>query len=172
MLSAGASVNFYMFFGGTNFGFTAGANDLGLGGFNADVTSYDYDAPMDEAGDPTAKFMLIRDAIKDYLPLPDIPVPQREPKMRLDAVKVLPRTTLLSNVSRQQLGSAPILSKVPLTFEAIDQYSGFVLYETDLPRNFVRDPSLLVIENLRDRAHVFVDNVRIECIFIVVHQNN
>lgn len=42
MLSAGASVNFYMFFGGTNFGFTAGANDLGLGGYNADVTSYDY----------------------------------------------------------------------------------------------------------------------------------
>lgn len=43
MLLDGANVNFYMFFGGTNFGFTAGANDGGPGRFNADVTSYDYD---------------------------------------------------------------------------------------------------------------------------------
>lgn len=161
MLSTGASVNFYMFFGGTNFGFTAGANDLGLGGYNADVTSYDYDAPMDEAGNPTPKFMLIRDAVKDFLPLPDVPVPRREPTMRLDAVEVRPRMSLLSNAARQHLGSTPVLSKILLTFEAIDQYSGFVLYETDLPSSFVRDPSLLVVENLRDRAHVFVDNVRI-----------
>lgn len=43
MLQDGANVNFYMFFGGTNFGFTAGANNGGPGNFNADVTSYDYD---------------------------------------------------------------------------------------------------------------------------------
>lgn len=48
MILDGASVNFYMFYGGTNFGFTAGANDGGPGSYNSDVTSYDYDAPMDE----------------------------------------------------------------------------------------------------------------------------
>ena len=51
-----ANVNFYMFFGGTNFGFWAGANDWGIGKYMADITSYDYDAPLDEAGDPTPKY--------------------------------------------------------------------------------------------------------------------
>ena len=54
------NVNFYMFFGGTNFGFTAGANDVGPGKYSADITSYDYDAPLDEAGDPTPKYFAIR----------------------------------------------------------------------------------------------------------------
>lgn len=60
MLNQKANVNFYMFFGGTNFGFTAGANDIGAGKYGADITSYDYDAPLDEAGDPTEKYFEIR----------------------------------------------------------------------------------------------------------------
>ena len=58
-----ASVNFYMFFGGTNFGFWAGANDWGIGKFMADITSYDYDSPLDETGGTTAKYFILRDAI-------------------------------------------------------------------------------------------------------------
>lgn len=50
MLDQNVNINFYMFFGGTNFGFTAGANDGGIGKYEPDLTSYDYDAPMDEAG--------------------------------------------------------------------------------------------------------------------------
>lgn len=46
MLQAGASVNFYMFYGGTNFGFTAGTHRSGAGNFKAYTTSYDYDAQM------------------------------------------------------------------------------------------------------------------------------
>lgn len=65
MLQDGANVNFYMFFGGTNFGFTAGANEDGPGHFNADLTSYDFEAPMDEAGDPTPRYMAIRDVIAE-----------------------------------------------------------------------------------------------------------
>uniref|UniRef100_A0A182IM64 Uncharacterized protein n=1 Tax=Anopheles atroparvus TaxID=41427 RepID=A0A182IM64_ANOAO len=63
MLNQKANVNFYMFFGGTNFGFTAGANDVGPGKYSADITSYDYDAPLDEAGDPTPKYFAIRKAL-------------------------------------------------------------------------------------------------------------
>lgn len=63
MLLDGANINFYMFYGGTNFGFTAGANNGGPGSYNSDVTSYDYDAPMDEVGDPTYKYFAIRDSI-------------------------------------------------------------------------------------------------------------
>lgn len=71
MLSMGANVDFYMYFGGTNFGFWAGANDWGIGRYMADITSYDYDAPMDEAGNPTEKYMLFRDVIKKYIDVVD-----------------------------------------------------------------------------------------------------
>lgn len=160
MLEQNASVNFYMFFGGTNFGFTAGANDLGLGGYNADVTSYDYDAPMDEAGDPTSKYMTIRDKILDYLPHPNVSVPEKEPKMSLPSIKLQAISGIFSSLARRQIGSTPIISVNPLTFEAINQYSGFVLYESVLPR-IKFDPSYLIISDLRDRAYVFVDRVSI-----------
>lgn len=65
MLLKKANVDFYMFFGGTNFGFWAGANNDGIGNFIPDITSYDYDAPMDEAGNPTEKYMIFRDVIKE-----------------------------------------------------------------------------------------------------------
>lgn len=159
MLRDGASVNFYMFHGGTNFGFTAGANDGGIGRFNADLTSYDYDAPMDESGDPTPKYMAIRDVIKNFLPLPDVPVPPRMRKARYPAVQLEARASLLSASVRSALGTTPLQSATPLTFEALDQSYGFVLYETDMPK-LRRDPSVLMIPKLRDRAHVLIDRVR------------
>ena len=61
MLRASASVNIYMFHGGTNFGLTNGANDKGT--YEPIITSYDYDAPLDEAGQPTAKYWAFRDVI-------------------------------------------------------------------------------------------------------------
>ncbi|GIY39110.1 beta-galactosidase-1-like protein [Caerostris extrusa] len=51
MLSMNASVNFYLFHGGTSYGFTAGSNIIN-NAFQACITSYDYDAPLSEAGDP------------------------------------------------------------------------------------------------------------------------
>jgi len=65
MLLMKVNVNFYMFFGGTNFGFWAGANDWGIGNYMADITSYDYDAPMNEAGNPTAKLLELRNVIQE-----------------------------------------------------------------------------------------------------------
>ena len=55
-----------MFHGGTNFGFTAGANFSDK--YQPDVTSYDYDAPLDEAGRPTPKYFAIRDLLARYQP--------------------------------------------------------------------------------------------------------
>lgn len=158
MLNQSANVNFYMFYGGTNFGFTAGANDLGPHGFNVDITSYDYDAPMDESGDPTPKYMAIRDAIAKFFPLPDVPVPTREPKIKLSSVQMTAIESLLSNVARRVLGNGPRLFQYPQTFERLNQFSGFVLYETELNK-FDTDPSLLSIPGLRDRAHVLLDGV-------------
>jgi beta-galactosidase len=156
MMADGANINFYMFFGGTNFGFTAGANDGGPGQFNSDVTSYDYDAPMDEAGDVTPKYMAIRESIAKFVPLPNIPVPPKTMKIKLPDLTLKPVSGLLDSNTKKTLGTLPVYSNTPLSFEALDQYSGFILYETILPK-FNRDPVLLTVERLRDRAYIYVD---------------
>lgn len=67
MLAMNASFSFYMFHGGTNFGFTSGANTndtIDSIGYLPQLTSYDYDAPLDEAGDPTEKYFLIKKTLE------------------------------------------------------------------------------------------------------------
>jgi beta-galactosidase len=156
MILDGANVNFYMFYGGTNFGFTAGANDGGPGNYNSDVTSYDYDAPMDEAGDPTEKYFAIRKLIGKYFPLPDIPVPEPTTKVKLPDVILKPQAVLLDSSGRRYIANYTKNSEKPMTFEALNQYSGFILYETKLPK-VSRDPANLVIRDLRDRAYVYLN---------------
>ncbi|MEE1816715.1 beta-galactosidase [Streptomyces sp. SP18ES09] len=149
LLATGASVNFYMFHGGTNFGFTNGANDKHT--YRPTVTSYDYDAPLDEAGDPTEKYTAFRDVIAKYAPVPDGPVPSPGAKLAVPAVALTESAELLPNAA----GLAPrIDSRRPLTMEELEQDFGFVLYETAL---LLRGPALLEIEHVRDRAQVFVD---------------
>ncbi|MFD3530360.1 beta-galactosidase family protein [Streptomyces sp. NPDC058664] len=149
VLAAGASVNFYMFHGGTNFGFTNGANDKHT--YRPTVTSYDYDSPLDEAGDPTEKYTAFRDVIAKYAPVPDGPVPAPGAKLAVPAVALTESAELLPSAA----ALAPrIDSRRPLTMEELEQDFGFVLYETALP---VRGPALLEVEHVRDRAQVFVD---------------
>ena len=77
MMDMGANVNFYMFHGGTNFGYSNGADPPF---FLAQPTSYDYDAPISEAGDITLKYLALRDVISKYLPLPSVPIPANQTK--------------------------------------------------------------------------------------------
>ncbi|KAH6935438.1 hypothetical protein HPB50_005816 [Hyalomma asiaticum] len=156
ILSMNASVSLYMFHGGTSFGYKAGANVDGKYGFQPTPTSYDYDAPMTEAGDPTDKFRAIRDVIAKYLPVPHVPVPEPAKKMALGK---LPLTKLydLKDV-RDLLVHYRIPSELPLSFERIRQSQALVLYETwvtFLPRN----PAVLTARGLRDRGYVYVDDV-------------
>ena len=72
MLAAGANVNFYMFHGGTNFGFTAGASRSQFRDYAPIVTSYDYDCPLSECGDPTGKFTTCQSVIRRYSDNPRI----------------------------------------------------------------------------------------------------
>lgn len=135
-----------------------GANNGGPGGYQADITSYDYDAPMDESGEPTSKFMALRAVILEYLPRPNVSVPEPLPKMKLPDVRLIPSATLLSDIGREILGTKSIFSSNPVTFEQLNQFSGFVLYETTLP-HINQDPSNLYVHDLRDRAHVLIDGV-------------
>lgn len=110
---------------------------------------------MDEAGDPTEKYFAIRKLIGKYFPLPDIPVPEPTPKVKLPDVFLKPHAVLLDTSGRRYLANYTRTSEKPMTFEALNQYSGFVLYETKLPK-VSRDPAMLAIRDLRDRAYVYV----------------
>ncbi len=146
LLAAGASVNIYMFHGGTNFGLTNGANHKGR--YLPLVTSYDYDAPLDEAGHPTAKYFALRDVIAKYAPVPDEIPDAAAPAPVLDAP--------LSPVGAWTDAAATVESELPPTFEALDHLSALVRYDADLPAGF-SGGILSLDEEIRDLAWVSVD---------------
>ncbi|KAF8777677.1 beta-galactosidase-like [Argiope bruennichi] len=153
MLHANASVNVYMFHGGTSFGFTAGSN---LGStFQACPTSYDYDAPLSEAGDPTPKYYAMREAIGKFFPLPAGPVPQPAPKMKLPPITMKKYMSLWEFISKT---SSSVFSTYPLSFEDLSHPFGFVLYETTVTFQ-TPDPAILTVKGIADRAHVYVNRV-------------
>ncbi|WP_030231133.1 glycoside hydrolase family 35 protein [Streptomyces sp. NRRL S-350] len=149
LLSTGASVNLYMFHGGTSFGFTNGANDKHT--YRPTVTSYDYDAPLDESGDPTEKYEAFRTVLAKYAPVPPEPTPARGPKLTAPGIALTETAPLFGSLP---LPDAPVPSERPLTMEQLGQDFGFVRYETVLP---AAGPALLEVEDVRDRAQVFVD---------------
>ncbi|WEG09445.1 beta-galactosidase [Microbacterium horticulturae] len=149
LLAAGASVNIYMFHGGTNFGLTNGANDKGR--YLPLVTSYDYDAPLDEAGHPTEKYYALRDVIATYASVPDeLPVPAAP----------APTPEAVFTASAPLLGRLPDLDAggpdEPPTFDALGIPSGLVLYSATLG-----EAGGFEVDEVRDQAWVLVDGVRV-----------
>lgn len=149
LLAAGASVNLYMFHGGTNFGLTNGANDKGT--YLPITTSYDYDAPLSERGSPTEKFHALRSVIANHGPvpdeLPDAPAPGPELDVILDDraafADVLP---VLIGEAWRAFGHAP-------TMDELRQWTGFALYRTQVTAS----DAVLVVDEVRDRALVALD---------------
>ena len=145
LLAAGASVNIYMFHGGTNFGLTNGANHKGR--YLPIVTSYDYDAPLDEAGNPTAKFFAFRDVIAKYAPVPDELPAAAEP------APVFSVPLSAAGAWTDAAASAPSSSE-PVTFDELEHLSALVRYDVSLPEG---RGGQLVLEEVRDLAWVSVD---------------
>lgn len=157
MLMMRANVNMYMFEGGTNFGYWNGADHDTR--YRSVVTSYDYDAPLSEAGDPTEKLLAIREVIKMFRDIPSGPLPPPSPKFAYGFVtlkKVGNIGPLLSVLSPM----GPVKSQYPLTFEELKQHYGFVLYRTTLPRD-LSEPTPLIspLNGVHDRAYVSVNGV-------------
>ncbi|MCX4748249.1 beta-galactosidase [Kitasatospora sp. NBC_01287] len=151
LLAAGASVNLYLAHGGTNFGYLNGANLEEDGRLKPTVTSYDYDAAIDEAGRPTAKFWAFREVLGRYTELPPMPrdaPPPLEPR----TLELGPPVPLLDLV--EQL-TTPVPSAAPLSMEELDQSYGFVLYRTWV--SGPRESAELLVDGLGDRAQVFLD---------------
>jgi beta-galactosidase len=148
ILSSGGSVNFYMVHGGTNFGLTNGANHKGR--YLPIITSYDYDAPLDEAGNPTEKYFAFRDVIGKYAPVPDEVPPPARPAPVFD-VAFGSRTGLFDVVSR--LGRAQAFEVAP-SFDELEFDGGLVQYETRIAGE---GPGVLTFGEVRDRAWVYLD---------------
>ena len=150
MLSKGISFSLYMTHGGTSFGHWAGANSPG---FAPDVTSYDYDAPINEWGLATPKFWELRKMMEKYndgkkMPaVPKAPMPIiTVPKFELTEFATL--MTAIAGNGKSEKGGLK-------TFEEMDMGWGTMIYSTRLPE--ITSSSVLTGE-FHDFAQVFIDN--------------
>ncbi|GAA2061128.1 beta-galactosidase [Catenulispora yoronensis] len=155
ILADGGSVNFYMGHGGTNFGFWAGANHTGVlsgdPGYQPTITSYDYDAPVGEAGELRPKFHAFREVLAKYVELPDVELPAPLPR-------VAPQTVTATRIAALRdrldvLATPPVRHPAPESIERLGHNFGLVHY-----RRRVDGPArthTLRIEGVRDLAQVF-----------------
>jgi len=144
------SFNFYVIHGGTNFGYWAGANAFSPTQYQPDVTSYDYDAPINEMGQATPKYVALRNLLGKYLPakqkLPAIPA--AIPVIEIPEIKLTASASVWDNLP------AAIQSPQPKPMEMFGQKGGFILYRTKL---IGHKKGKLRITELHDYATVFVD---------------
>ncbi|XP_061536062.1 beta-galactosidase [Phycodurus eques] len=155
ILATGANVNLYMFIGGTNFGYWNGANSP----YATQPTSYDYNAPLTEAGDLTEKYFAIREVIKMYREIPQGLIPPSSPKFAYGAVKMQQLQTVSEALETISF-SGPVASVFPQTFTDLSQAFGYVLYRTELPVNCsTPTPLASPLNGVHDRAYVSVDGV-------------
>lgn len=150
MLDRGDSVNFYMFHGGTNFGFYNGANYDDV--YQPTVTSYDYDCPVSETGDITPKFHEVRKAIAKHKEIGELILPKPIPKLAYGNVTMTESVSLFETL---EMISHPIQRANPETMEKLGQDYGFTLYRTFLEGP--KEEAELTIQEVRDRALVFVN---------------
>ncbi|GAB2324632.1 beta-galactosidase [Alkalibacterium sp. m-11] len=147
-------VNFYMFHGGTHFGFYNGSNYYD--NLTPDVTSYDYDAPLTEWGDITEKFKRFREVIQKHSEQNLPPLPEPVKLKEYGRFEVTERTALFDNLD---LISTPIESPYPLSMEEMDQSLGYIYYEHELGRKRSIEECRLLGTN--DRAKVYVNQKHI-----------
>ena len=150
MLKAGASFSIYMAHGGTSFGMWAGADRP----FKPDTSSYDYDAPISEAGWIGEKFERTRELMSRYLlpgeTIPEPPAPK--PSIAVPAFRLEESAPLFGSLP------AAVADKAPRHMEAYDQGHGSILYRTTLQAG---PAATLRIEQLHDFGWVFVDGEEI-----------
>jgi len=156
LLSHKRSFNLYVVHGGTNFGFTAGANAFTPVQFQPDVTSYDYDAPIDEQGKATPKYYALRKLIGEYTgkTLPEVPAPV--PTMEVAPFTLEPFTSVWDHLP------AAVHSPQPRPMEDLGQHSGLILYRTKL---IGHKSGTLTITEPHDYALVFLNGTFIDTVY-------
>jgi len=150
MLKVGGSFSIYMAHGGTTFGFWTGADRP----FKPDTSSYDYDAPISEAGWTTDKFFKTRDLFAKYL-LPGETIPEppaKNPLITIAPVEVKEFAPVFANLP------APHADEQPRNFEAYDQAFGCIVYRTRIPAG---PATTLEARTIHDIGQVFVNGERV-----------
>lgn len=143
-------VNIYMFHGGTNFGFTSGANYYDE--LTPDVTSYDYDALLTEDGRITPKYQEFQKVIAKYAEIPEVHLSTEIKRKEYGELKVSRKTGLFENLENV---SRPVESVVPQSMEKQDQGYGYILYES--PLKYEGEIEKIRLWGANDRANLFVD---------------
>jgi beta-galactosidase len=147
MLRQGDSVSIYMFHGGTSFGWMNGAN-IDDGVYEPDVTSYDYDSPLDESGRPTPKYIAFRDVITKATGVTPPAIPEVAAPIAIPPVTMVEAASLWSNLPK------PIHSEQVLSMEDVDQAYGYILYRKKLKATASGE---LMIDELHSYAQVYLD---------------
>lgn len=153
MLEAGASLNFYMFHGGTNFGFMNGANDYGV--YEPTITSYDYNALLSEAGDMTEAYHAVRKINEEFFgKLPELTCRNTEKKAygKLALTEKAYIFDTVENITEK------VHSAAPKFMEEIGQNHGFILYSTKVKGPM--SPLPLEFDVMHDRAIVYINGER------------
>ena len=148
MLSKGISFSLYMTHGGTSFGHWAGANSPG---FAPDVTSYDYDAPINEYGQATPKYWELRHTMEKYNDGGKLPAPPKAPM----PVITIPKSVLTEYAPLGNGMGSSVQSRDIRSFEDMDMGWGIADYSTALPK--IPVGSMLTLNEPHDFAQVFVD---------------
>jgi len=151
MLQHDESFSIYMAHGGTTFGLWAGAD----GPFKPDTSSYDYDAPISEAGWTTPKFFQTRDLFAKYL-LPGEKIP--DPPAANPVIAILPFTVAECAPVFENLPPA-IEATTPQTMEKYDQGHGCILYRTTIPAGPAAQ--MLGAAEVHDFGFVYLDGRRL-----------
>ncbi len=150
------SFNLYVVHGGTNFGFTAGANAFSTTQYQPDITSYDYDAPINEQGQATAKYFMLRNLMAKYADnkIPDIP--KAISTIEIPAIEMKYMTSIWNHLPD------PILSVQPKPIEYFNQNQGLMLYRTKL---IGHHSGKLKIWEPHDYALVFLNGIFIDTVY-------
>lgn len=154
MLSRG-HVNFYMFHGGTNFGFMNGSNyDERL---LPDVTSYDYDAPLSEDGQITEKYLEFQKVISKFRKIPKVEFTTPISRKAYGTLQVQEKTGLFDTLDTL---STAVREAMPLSMEELGQNYGYVLYRSTISRG--KEIRSCEIRGGADRAILFADGKQVD----------
>lgn len=146
------SINLYMFHGGTNFGFMNGCSARGQIDL-PQVTSYDYDAILDEAGNPTKKFYALQNLMQDKYPELEYSEPLIKEAKAFPTVRLKEKVSLFAALENV---SDCLSSFYPKNMEELGQSTGYILYRTQLERDKEEAERFRVID-ARDRIQVYAD---------------
>jgi hypothetical protein len=161
LLQHGRSFNLYVVHGGTNFGFSAGANAKDdYSHFEPVITSYDYGAPINERGEATPDYHTFRELLSAHAPQPLPDVPSAPPAIRFASVTPVAHASLWDNLPAHKAVKKPQANELLFA-----QDHGLVLYRRRIPAA----AAALTLDGVRDYATVFRDGRYVDYVSRVQH---